>query len=51
MCPLSTYHLVNDKFENQHEKFIESINGSIDEQYKYLDVMLSASHSEIQSCI
>lgn len=51
MDPEATFNLVNDKFEDQHERFIESINGHNEEQYKYLDAMLKANHKEIQSTI
>jgi hypothetical protein len=43
--------LIDEKFENEHEKFLESINGHINEQYKYLEAVLNHHHQKIQSCI
>lgn len=49
--PHLTVELIDDMFANEQEKFVESINGHIEEQFMYLDYLLSVQHDKIQSCI
>jgi len=46
-----TFDLIDDKFDNEHEKFILSIEDFANEQFKYLETMLNARHQMIQNCI
>ena len=38
--PSLTVELINEMFINEQDKFVESINGHIEEQYMYLDTLL-----------
>jgi hypothetical protein len=49
--PSLTVELINEMFINEQDKFVESINGHIEEQYMYLDTLLRVQHDKIQSCI
>jgi hypothetical protein len=49
--PVLTVELLDDMFANEQEKFVESINGNIEEQYMYLEAFLKTQHDKIQSCI
>jgi hypothetical protein len=45
--------LIDEKFNHEHEKFVQSLiqQGSTEQQFKYLETMLTAHHQQIQSCI
>lgn len=51
MDAAATFMLVDEKFENEHVKFIESISDHSEEQFKYLEAMLQSQHKKIQACI
>jgi len=44
-----TFLLIDEKFNHEHEKFVQSLiqNGSTDQQFKYLETMLSTHHAKI----
>lgn len=48
-----TFLLIDEKFNHEHEKFVQSLitSGSTEQQFKYLETMLSTHHQKIQSCI
>lgn len=49
----ATFVLIDEKFNHEHEKFVQSLiqQGSTEQQFKYLETMLTAHHKQIQSCI
>lgn len=49
----ATFILIDEKFNHDHEKFVQSLiqQGSTEQQFKYLETMLSTHHQQIQNCI
>lgn len=48
-----TFLLIDEKFNHEHEKFVKSLieTGSTEQQFKYLETMLSTHHQKIQTCV
>lgn len=48
-----TFVLIDEKFNHEHERFVQSLikQGSTEQQFKYLETMLTAHHTQIQGCI
>lgn len=45
----ATFLLIDEKFDHEHEKFLNGLiqNGSHEQQFKYLETMLSTHHAKI----
>jgi hypothetical protein len=46
-----TFLLIEEKFDSDHERFIKTLSESYEQQYKYLETMLTTHHDQIQSSL